>query len=344
MWVVILVAGLLASACGSQDTISTSSEPSIVVTTSPPATTASSTTSTMPDTSTSVASSSTTVPGSQPAQVFFATGDGSDCAAVTGFDRLIPATDQVAAALSLLVAGPNMEEVAMGASSFFSAESEGVLRAMSQVNGELVVDFRDMRGLLSNASTSCGSESLLAQLNATVFQFEEVERVRYEIDGSCDVFSNWLQRECREYTRSGAEPVTLSTNERALGSGCTPGTEQLPDGRWFGFAVDANGDELVFDLACWFSGTAAADAATEDGEESPPPNDYHIRNQSDVLRTLAVAESTSVTWLPTGDPADATTGSYAQWVAERPSREYLPGVWLEVDGGEVTMIDEQYVP
>jgi hypothetical protein len=74
-------------------------------------------------------------------------------------------------------------------------------------NGLLLVDFGDFRELIANASTSCGSMSLLSQLNATAFQFEEVERVRYLIEGSCDAFSNWLQRECMEYTRTGAEPA-----------------------------------------------------------------------------------------------------------------------------------------
>jgi hypothetical protein len=208
----------------------------------------------------------------------------------------------------------------------------------------LVVNFRDVRSLLSNASTSCGSQSLLAQLNTTAFQFEEVVRVRYEIDGSCDIFSEWLQSECMEYTRAGGEVADLSTNERALGSGCTPGTTDLPDGRWFGYVTEAMTDSVTFDLACWFSGSAAVDAAAEDGEESPPPNDYYIRNQNEMLRSVPVASGTSVTWLPTGDPADAMTISYEEWVVQRPGRQYLPGVWLLVTDGAVVLIDKQYVP
>ena len=62
------------------------------------------------------------------------------------------------------------------------------------------------------------------------------------------------------------------------GSGCTPGDgDVLPDGRWFGFPSAREADSFSFDLACWFTGDDAAAAATEDGAESPPPNDGSIR-------------------------------------------------------------------
>lgn len=298
-------------------------------------------------TTTTVSTTTTTSPETQTVMVAFATGDGSDCAQVTSYPRQIDAAlDPVRSAFDMLVAGPTVEEMALGASSVFADDSSGALWSVVWYEYEklLIVDFRDVRSLLSNASTSCGSQSLLAQLNTTAFQFEEVVRVRYEMDGSCDIFSEWLQSECMEYTRAGGEVANLSTNERALGSGCTPGTAVLPDGRWFGYVTDATETSVTFDLACWFSGSAAADAAAEDGEESPPPNDYYIRNQNEMLREVPVASGTFVTWLPTGDPADATTTSYEEWLAERPDRFYLPGVWLEITAGQVVLIDEQYVP
>ena len=71
-------------------------------------------------------------------------------------------------------------------------------------DGLLVVDYDDIRSVIPNASTTCGSMALLAQLTTTAFQFDDVERVRYEIEGSCDTFAGWLQRECMEYSRDGA--------------------------------------------------------------------------------------------------------------------------------------------
>ena len=155
-------------------------------------------------------------------------------------------------------------------------------------DGLLTFDFRDLRPSIPNASTSCGSEALLAQLNGTAFQFAEVERTRYLLDGSCQDFANWLQRTCFDTDRSGRQ-LDVTTNERASGAGCTPATtDTLPPGRWFGYITDAQPEELTFDLACWFEGAAAATAAAKDGEESPPPNDYYIRNQSDRLRVQVV--------------------------------------------------------
>ncbi|MDH3296281.1 MAG: hypothetical protein OER95_18330, partial [Acidimicrobiia bacterium] len=104
-------------------------------------------------------------------------------------------------------------------------------------------------------------------------------------------------------------------------------------------------DELSFDLACWFTGDAATVAAAEDGEESPPPNDFHIRNDSDRLRTLAVDPGAAVDWLPNpGDPASVETVPYDVWLAEQPGRPVTPGVWLNVEDGRVISIEEQYVP
>ncbi len=102
---------------------------------------------------------------------------------------------------------------------------------------------------------------------------------------------------------------------------------------------------MRFDLACWFTGEAAARAATEDGEESPPPNDFYVRNVSDAVRSLTVDPGASVTWLPNpGDPATEQTVTYAEWLTGRDARGFQPGVWLTVDGAVVVELHEQYVP
>ena len=278
-------------------------------------------------------------------EVYFSTGDGSDCSVVEAFPRRIPDDlDPIEAALEQLAAGPTADETAAGAGSFFSAATADVVSLVNLSDGLLQVDFVDLRSLLPNASTSCGSESFLATLNSTVFQFPEVERVRYRIEGSCDAFANWLQRECFEVSRTG-EQLDIPVNERAAGAGCTAPDDTLRDGRWFGFIPDAQADQVSFDLACWFTGTAAAAAASEDGEESPPPNDYHIRNTSDRLRAVAVDPSAEVAWYPDpGNPASLTVVPYAVWQAEQPLRSYRPGVWLNVEDGRIASIEEQYVP
>ena len=293
---------------------------------------------------TSTTTTSTTTITGETVLVYFNVGDGGDCGEVAAFPREVPVDGAtVEAALAELVAGPTAEEIAAGAGSFFSSDTADVVRTVTEgETGVLIVDFTDLRFLIPNASTSCGSEALLAQLNYTVLQF--VPRVRYEIDGSCDIFSNWLQRECVEFTADGQVLVDIPTNERASGAGCIAGDE-LGDGRWFGYVDSTSATDIGFDLACWFVGTAAVDAAAEDGEESPPPNDYYVRNDSDVIRTISVAADAPVMWLPdAGDPSTLTEVVYGEWLTEREARLYQPGVWLTMVDGMVVAIEEQFVP
>lgn len=139
-------------------------------------------------------------------QVWFSTGDGSDCGAVEPFERPLPAgADPLEHALAELVAGPTDAEVAAGAGSFFTEATTGAVLQVARDDGLVVVDLVDVRPLMSGASTSCGSEALLATLHATVFQVDDVERVRFTIEGSCDAFANWLQRACFDLDRDGEQ-------------------------------------------------------------------------------------------------------------------------------------------
>lgn len=137
--------------------------------------------------------------------IYFGTGDPDVCEAVAPFERTVPAAgDPIRAAFDGLMGGPTAAEVAAGAFSFFSEDTEGAVRSATVGNGLLIVDIDDVRAVLTpaGANTSCGSAALLAELNATAFQFADVDRVRYELEGSCDAFGEWLQRECVEIARA----------------------------------------------------------------------------------------------------------------------------------------------
>ena len=136
---------------------------------------------------------------------------------------------------------------------------------------------------------------------------------------------------------------STSANDLADGSGCTPGTDHLPDGIWYGTVVEAGPDQLDFDLACWFVGDAATAAAAEDGE--PPPNDFYIRNTSARIRQLRIAEDTPVTWYGTGagDPLNPETIRYTEWRRFEQDRACCLGVWITVSGGAITTLAEQWV-
>lgn len=332
----LLAAFALVAACG--DTAVTED----LTTTQPPNTTMAetSTTTTVPE-ATTTAPPATTI--GQTVLVYFSV-DGDDCAAVEAFERTGAAgVDPIELALDQLLGGPTPEEEAAGAGSFFSSETADAVRSLDLSGGLLTVEFSDIR-FLNNASTSCGSTALLSSLKDTVFQFAEVERVRFTIWGSCSLFWNWLQTECSEITRLGTTATPVDVNALASESGCTPGQGDLPDGRWFGYITDPTDESIQFDLACWFSGVGAIEATLEDGQESPPPNDYYIRNTSTDTRAIPVSPDVAVQWLPPDDIANLSDIPYADWVDGRADRDWLPGVWVEVDGGGVVSIEEQYQP
>lgn len=128
----------------------------------------------------------------------------------------------------------------------------------------------------------------------------------------------------------------------ADGAGCNPGVGALTDGRWYGIVTEVMVDAIDFDLACWFSGDNAVKAAAEDGQESPPPNDYYVRNTNPDQRTILTGSDTMVTWYPaSGDPGSQVTTSYAEWVEV--NRDGA-NVWITIRGGIVVDIAEQWTP
>ena len=130
----------------------------------------------------------------------------------------------------------------------------------------------------------------------------------------------------------------------AAGSGCEPGAGVLSDGRWYGTVVSLTTDELELDVACWFIGEDAVMAADEDGEESPPPNDYYVRDEDDATSTVPVAAEASVIMYPSDTPQERL-GTVAELIEVAESRDGFPyGVWVEVADGGAVSIMEQWVP
>ncbi len=86
--------------------------------------------------------------------------------------------------------------------SWFTSATAGALRSVSIDSvGHAIVDFADLRTLIPNASSSAGSEMLLAELNTTVFSVTAIRSVDYLIEGRCDLFWEWLQRSCQTVRR-----------------------------------------------------------------------------------------------------------------------------------------------
>lgn len=108
-------------------------------------------------------------------------------------------------ALEQLLGGPSDSSAAGDATSWFSAETADALRSVTvDSTGHATVDFHDLRPLIPNASSSAGSALLLDELNATVFEIDAIQSVEYRMDGSCDLFWEWLQYGCQTVTRESA--------------------------------------------------------------------------------------------------------------------------------------------
>lgn len=129
--------------------------------------------------------------GTAEVQVYFSAPD-SECDVVHPFSRTVPTPRVLTGALEQLLAGPTAEEEPVTATMFSSA-TEGMLRSVNIRDGVAHVDFADLRPVIPNASSSCGSAALLSQLDATATQFSTVQRARYSINGSEATFYNWLQ-------------------------------------------------------------------------------------------------------------------------------------------------------
>jgi hypothetical protein len=146
----------------------------------------------------------------------------------------------------------------------------------------------------------------------------------------------------------GAAQTTVATTAAATTTGQPAEPAQLADGRHPVIVkqVNVGGRTVTFDLIQWFEGDAAAKAAAEDGQESPPPNDYYTRNVNPRLRTLPVTSGARIT--VTRQTAGQGGGNAAGPVPADLAAVAASGIghifWATVQGGQIQALEEQYVP
>ncbi len=129
-------------------------------------------------------------------RVFFPRGDaGRECRRVLPLVRTVSGPGVLRGAMSALLRGPTAAERRRGYGGWFSSKTAGRLRSVRIVRSVARIDFRDFSRIIPNASTSCGSSLLLAQLDRTARQFPSVSRAVYSFDGSVPAFYRWLQRD-----------------------------------------------------------------------------------------------------------------------------------------------------
>lgn len=129
-------------------------------------------------------------------EVFFSNERlGDVCTEVFPVPREVPAHDRVRATVAILLAGPTVEEAAEGYGGWFTPETAQLLEEVTVEDGRALVSFdRSLPDVIPNASTSCGSSALLAQLDHTLTQFPDVDEVWYSLAGDRTAFYHWLQR------------------------------------------------------------------------------------------------------------------------------------------------------
>jgi len=139
--------------------------------------------------------------------VFFTCGT-SPTAAVAAVARSTNSDspeERLAAAVEALLAGPTAAEQGMGLRSWFSSETAGSLNDVTiDGAGSAIVDLSDLSTIISKASTTAGRQQLLAELRATVFQFDEVRELQLQFDGSCSAFWGWLEATCTPMEAEGS--------------------------------------------------------------------------------------------------------------------------------------------
>jgi hypothetical protein len=161
--------------------------------------------------------------------------------------------------------------------------------------------------------------------------------------GSDDSQSDGSATQPTASTAATAQPTTTD----AASTGQPAEVAQLENGRHPVLLerVDMAGRTVTLDLVQWFIGDAATKAAAEDGEESPPPNDYYIRNVNPRLRTLPLAPGahltlTRQTLAQGGDATGAVEVDLAKLATS--GRKHL--FWATVQAGRILRLEEQYLP
>lgn len=126
--------------------------------------------------------------------------DAVNCSAVFAVDRTVPAApDEAAAALGQLLAGPTPDEEADGYSSWFSAATAGALLGVNVEGDTAYVNLADLRQVIPNAGTSCGSGQFMASLNATTTNATGATTVLYAFDGDPAAFWEFVQVGCGSF-------------------------------------------------------------------------------------------------------------------------------------------------
>jgi len=128
----------------------------------------------------------------------------------------------------------------------------------------------------------------------------------------------------------------------------------LADGRHAAFltGLDVGKRTLTFDKIDFLTGEAAKEAYLKEnpGETDGPPNDYMIVNNNPLGRTLPIAYAATITIVDltsgTLTSKKTTLAALPAYFASEKGGKHLwhDPFWLTVKHGQITRIEEQYLP
>ena len=198
---------LIVGACG-QDSSGNETTDGSDTTTSTTAVTAAPATTSVPEPTTTTAAPTTTATTAPPSvegvevMVYLFDPDPDDdeffCDAVVPVTRMVESPGVLAGAMAALLQGPTSDEIADGYGSWFSQDTGWSVESVTISDGVAYIDFAEDSPLIPNASTSCGSAALRAQLDSTAMQFPTVEKTMYSFGGDAEAFYYWLQSDVPE--------------------------------------------------------------------------------------------------------------------------------------------------
>jgi hypothetical protein len=153
-------------------------------------------------------------------EVFFTNDQlGDPCTEVFAVPRTVHRDELLTGTLQALLAGPTAAEQADGYDGGFAeATADALLDVHLDDHGTVHVAFTDLRELLPDASSSCGSSALLTMLDTTLLALDGVTATRYALADQT-AFYTWLQHDDpdvpAEPTEEPVESVPTEPDEPA---------------------------------------------------------------------------------------------------------------------------------
>jgi hypothetical protein len=153
-------------------------------------------------------------------------------------------------------------------------------------------------------------------------------------------------------TESAPSPASPEPTETVSPEPGEPETALLEDGRHLVYVDTAFRPEdgparVRFDLVYWFTGNEAEEVAAQHGTEAT--NGYYIENDNPRLRTLSLADEVEVMYVPEGACCELQPGEIDAWLesilgtAQTDYPEDVPW-WITVEDGQITRIEQQFLP